>query len=310
MVQPSMLDAIGNTPLVRLSKVVPDDSADVVVKLEAYNPTGSYKDRMALAMIEGAERRGDLQPGWKVVEFTGGSTGSSLAFVCAVKGYPFQVVSSDAFAREKLDTMAAFGADVTIIASEEGYITAGLMEQMRETVRQMSSGDGVYWTNQFRNADSLNGYAAIGEELVGQADGPIHAFCGGVGTAGMLMGVSRALRDAEQQTRVVVLEPATSPIVSEGRTGSHRIEGVGVGFVPPLLQDDLYDEARTIDEAEAREMARRLAREEGIFAGTSTGMNVVGAIQLACDLGPGHTVATVACDTGLKYLAGDLYRSA
>jgi cysteine synthase A len=303
----SVLDAIGNTPVVKLSRVVPEGYADVYVKLEGGNPTGSYKDRMALAKIEGAERRGDLKPGMTVVEFTGGSTGSSLAFVCAVKGYRFNVVSSDAFSKEKLATMAAFGAEVTVVPSEGKGINAELMARMRAIVEEMAARDDVYWTRQFENRDSLEGYAKIGEELMRRLEGPIDAFCGGVGTAGMLMGVSTAFRRAGQHPRITVVEPASSQIIGKGESGSHRIEGVGVGFVPPLLDRELYDDTLGIAEADARAMARRLAREEGVFCGISSGMNVAAALEIARELGPGHTVATVAVDTGLKYLSGDLF---
>ncbi len=307
LVVDSVLDTIGNTPVVKLSRVIPDGSADVFVKIEGGNPTGSYKDRMALAKIEAAEKRGTLRAGMTVVEFTGGSTGSSLAFVCAVKGYRFNVVSSDAFSKEKLATMAAFGADVTIVPSLGKGINAELMAEMRAIVEEMDASDDVYWTRQFENTDSLEGYGKIGTELIQQIDGSIDAFCGGVGTAGMLMGVSRALRAAGQDSQIFVVEPAASPIISQGISGSHGIEGVGVGFVPPLLDQAFYDAVLTIEESDAREMARRLAREEGIFCGISSGMNVVAAIQIADQLGPGHTVATVTCDTGLKYLAGNLF---
>ena len=236
---------------------------------------------MALAKIEAAEERGTLRPGMTVVEFTGGSTGSSLAFVCAVKGYRFNVVSSDAFSQEKLATMAAFGAEVTIVPSGGKGITAELMAEMRGIVEEMDARDDVFWTRQFENKDSLQGYGKIGEELVQQIEPPIDAFCGGIGTAGMLMGVSTALRAAGQETQVVVVEPATSPIISQGISGSHAIEGVGVGFVPPLLDQALYDDAMIVEEEDAREMARRLAREEGIFCGISSGMNVTAAIQIS-----------------------------
>lgn len=307
----SALQAIGNTPLVRLHHVVPANSAEVLVKLEYFNPTGSYKDRMALAMIEEAEARGDLRPGMTVVESTGGSTGSSLAFVCAVKGYRLQVVSSDAFAREKLQTIRVFGAELLLVPSQGGQTTPDLVPRMREEARKLAASGNGYWTNQFFNADAFKGYETLGQELREQAQGPISAFCGGVGTAGMLIGVSRAFRQANRTTRIVALEPASSAILSTGVAGAHRVEGIGIGMIPPLLDKDAYkdayDEARGIDEAEARQMARRLAREEGLFVGTSSGLNVVGALQLARELGPGHTVATVAVDTGLKYLAGDLY---
>ena len=307
-VRGSTLDAIGGTPVVRLSKVVPPGSADVLVKLEYFNPTGSYKDRMARSMIEEAEKRGDLRPGMTVVEYTGGSTGSSLAFVCAVKGYPFTVVSSDAFAREKLQTMAAFGANVVIVPSEGGKITPDLIPRMQEEARRRAQQAGTYATDQFNNRDTLVGYGQIGEELLAQVAGPIDAFCGAVGVGGMLIGVARALRAGGSAARIVALEPAGSPVLTTGRPGTHHVEGTGVGFVPPLLKEDGYDEARAIDEEEARAMARRLAREEGIFAGVSSGLNVVGALALARELGSGKTVATVAVDSGLKYLAGDLFR--
>jgi cysteine synthase A len=304
----STIQTIGNTPIVQLQKIVPPNSADVLIKLEYFNPTGSYKDRMALAMILEAEKRGDLHPGMTVVEYTGGSTGSSLAFVCAVKGYNFKVVSSDAFAKEKLDTMRAFGAELEIVASQNGQITPDLIPRMIRRAKDIAQADNTYFTDQFNNRDSIKGYKQIGHELLQQIQNPISAFCGGVGTAGMLMGVSQALREAKTQTRIIALEPATSSVISTGKAGTHHIEGIGVGFVPPLLDKDSYDEARGVNETQAREMARRLTREEGVFSGISTGLNVVGALQLAQELGPGHTVVTVAVDSGLKYLSGDLYK--
>jgi cysteine synthase A len=303
----SMTELVGGTPVVRLGPVVPDGAADVYVKLEWFNPTGSYKDRMALAMIEEAERRGDLRPGMTVVEYTGGSTGSSLAYVCAVKGYKFQVISSDAFSEEKLKTMRAFGAELTIVPSVDGKVTPDLTPRMIEAAAALASAPDTYWTNQLHNSDSLVGYRGLGRELIAQMDRPIDVFCAAVGTAGLTMGVSSALREAGAETRVVVLEPASTAVISGGSPGSHRVEGIGVGFIPPLLDTSVYDEARPIDEAEARLMARRLAAEEGLLAGTSTGLNVSGAIALAVELGPGRVVATVAVDTGLKYLSGDLF---
>jgi len=303
----SILEAIGKTPLVKLRRLVPSTGADVFVKLEYYNPTGSYKDRMALAMIEGAEARGKLRPGMRVVEYTGGSTGSSLALVCAVKGYPFTAVTSDGFATEKLQTMRAFGAELHVVPAEHGKLTPELFDRMKAEVAKLAAEPDTFYTDQFHNSDAVKGYRAIGEELLEQLGGRISAFCGAVGTAGMLVGVSRALKAAGTEARVVALEPASSPVLSAGKAGPHRIEGVGVGFAPPHLHAADYDEVRALDEASAREMARRLAREEGIFAGTSTGLNVLAAVQLSGELGPRRTVVTVAVDTGLKYLAGDLY---
>jgi cysteine synthase A len=306
-VRDSVLEAIGNTPAVKLRKLVTPDMADVVVKLEYYNPTGSYKDRMALAMIEGAEARGSLRPGMRVVEYTGGSTGSSLALVCAIKGYPFVPVSSDGFAREKLQTMRLFGADLQIVPSENGKLTPELFRIMLDKARKLGEEPNTFYTDQFNNTDAIQGYMGIGKELFEQVGPELAAFCGGVGTAGMLMGVSRALKARGSRARIIALEPASSPVLTTGKGGPHRVEGTAPGFRPPHLRDGDFDEARAIDEQEARAMARRLAKEEGIFAGISSGLNVVAALQLARELGPGKTVATVAVDSGLKYLAGDLY---
>jgi cysteine synthase len=261
---------------------------------------------MALAMIEEAEKRGDLKPGMTVVEYTGGSTGSSLAFVCAVKGYKFHVVSSDAFANEKIQTMRAFGADVEIVPSKDRKTTPDLIPRMMERAREIANSGPSYFTNQIYNRDILKGYEKLGIELVEQLNS-IQAFCASAGTAGMIMGVAGVLHRLNPVPRIVVLEPTTSPVISKGIKGTHDVEGISVGLVPPLLDKTLYDEARTIDETEARKMAGRLAREEGIFAGTSSGMNVAAAIELARELGPGKVVATVAVDSGLKYLASNLF---
>jgi cysteine synthase A len=303
----SVLKAIGNTPVIRLRRVVGADHAKVIVKLEALNPTGSYKDRMALAMIEGAEARGALRPGMRVIEFTGGSTGSSLAMVCAAKGYRFVVLSSDAFAPEKLLTMEAFGAELRMVPSDGGAVTPALFERFRKEIAVLASEPDTFWTDQFHNEDAVNGYMGIGHELLRQTGGAIDVFCGAVGTGGMLRGVARALREAGSRARIVALEPASSPALTEGRGGAHHVEGIGTGSIPPHMQDRPYDEARAIDEADARAMAKRLAREDGLLVGTSSALNIVAAVRIARELGPGKTVATVVVDTGLKYLAGDLF---
>jgi cysteine synthase A len=306
MILASALQAIGNTPVVRLQRIVPDGSAQVLVKLEGGNPTGSYKDRMALAMIEGAERRNELRPGQRVVEFTGGSTGSSLAFICAVKGYPLSVVSSDAFSPEKLRTMQAFGADLVVVPSDQGRITPDLFVRMRHEVDRIVASENAFWTDQFNNEDALDGYAILGQEILDQTAGTaLHTFCAAVGTGGMMVGVGRTIRP--HLSRIVALEPASSPMLTKGFGGPHRVEGTATGTIPPLLTEDACDEARAVEESEARELVKSLAQREGVFAGTSSALNVLGAIQLASELSPDETVVTVAADTGLKYLAGDLY---
>ncbi|HZN41526.1 MAG TPA: cysteine synthase family protein [Planctomycetota bacterium] len=303
----SVLSAIGSTPVVRLGKVVPAGAADVLVKLEFYNPTGSYKDRMALAMIEGAEKRGVLKPGMRVVEFTGGSTGSSLAMVCSAKGYRCLLLSSDAFAEEKLRTMRALGAELRIVPSEGGRVTPTLFERFRAQIAVLAAEPGTFWTDQFNNADALDGYAGIGAELLEQTGGRLDAYCGAVGTGGMLAGVIRALRQGGSRARIVALEPESSPAMTEGRAGAHRVEGIATGRVPPHMAGKPYDEARAVSEDDARAMARQLAREESLLVGTSSALNILAAIGLARELGAGKAVATVAVDTGLKYLAGDLF---
>jgi cysteine synthase A len=308
-IAPSVLQAIGHTPLVRLRSLAGTNAADVLVKLEFYNPTGSYKDRMALAMIEGAERRGVLRAGMRVVEYTGGSTGSSLAMVCAAKGYRFIALSSDAFAREKLQTMAAFGAEVRIVPSDGGKVTPALFDRFKREIKVLAEEPETFWTDQFHNTDAVQGYMGIGRELLEQAGGTIDVFCGAVGTGGMLRGVAQALKAGGSRARLVALEPSSSRALTEGRGGAHSVEGIGTGSVPPHMADKPYDEARAIDETEARNIARRLAREEGLFVGTSSGLNIAAALRLAQELGPGKIVATVAVDTGLKYLAGDLFDS-
>jgi cysteine synthase len=304
-----MLGAIGSTPIVRLERLAEPGSAEVWVKLESANPTGSYKDRMALAMIEGAERDGRLQPGQTVVEYTGGSTGSSLAYVCVLKGYPLRIVTSDAFAHEKLRTMEAFGARLDVIPSPEG-ITPGLVPAMIERSREIVRETDGFATDQFRNRDMLDGYAALGEELLEQLDGRIEAFCGYIGTAGCFVGVTRVLRRALPELLRVGIEPAESPVLSGGAPGTHRIEGGGAGFRPPLLEDDDLDEVRTVSTADAFAMARRAAVEEGLWSGPSTGANLTVALELARRLGSGQRVATTLVDSGLKYLGGDVYAAA
>jgi cysteine synthase A len=301
-----MLGAIGSTPVVRLEQLVEPDMAEVWVKIESANPTGSYKDRMALAMIEGAESDGRLRPGQTVVEYTGGSTGSSLAYVCAVKGYPLRIVSSDAYAKEKLRTMEAFGAELEVLPSPEG-VTPDLVPRMMARAREIVDETGGFATDQFNNRDMLKGYAALGRELLEQLDGRIDAFCGYIGTAGCFVGVTRVLRQELPELLRVAIEPAESAVLSGGEPGTHRIEGGGAGFWPPLLGRDDFEEVQTVSTADAFATARRAAHEAGLWSGPSTGANVTVALALARRLGPEKRVVTTLVDSGMKYLAGDLY---
>jgi cysteine synthase len=307
----SGIAGIGNTPVIRLDALPGHDDAEVWVKLEAANPTGSYKDRMALAMIEAAEQDGRLKPGQPVVEYTGGSTGSSLAFVCAVKGYPLRIVSSNAFASEKLRTMQAFGAEVELIHSPEG-ITPHLIPAMISRAREIAAETGAFWTDQFNNADMVDGYRRVGEELLEQLPGPpaIGAFCSYVGTAGCFLGTTSSLRAALPTLHRVVVEPGESAVLSGGVPGTHHIEGGGIGSWPPLLKPQDFDEVVSVPEADAFSMARRAARTEGIFSGPSSGANLVAALRIAERLGAGNRVVTIQVDSGLKYLNGPIYRAA
>jgi cysteine synthase len=303
-----ILQAIGNTSMVRLRKIAPPTGAEVFVKLEWENPTGSVKDRMALAVIERAEESGRLKPGDTVIEYTGGSTGSSLALVCAAKGYRLHIVSSDAFSQEKRTQMAALGAQLTIVPSEGGRTTKKLILDMIETARALSQEPNTCWINQLDNTDSIAGYYALGEEIWHQTNGSIDAFVHGVGSAASLRGVATVLKRYKPHIAIVAVEPAESSVLLGGQAGPHKIEGVGIGYSPPLWDPSVVDEILPVHTDDAKAMARRLAREEGLFAGTSSGANVVAALHVARRLGPDAKVVTLMVDSGLKYLNTDVYR--
>ncbi len=304
------LAGIGDTPLVQLRNVTPASGARIVAKLEWANPTGSMKDRMARTAIEGAIRDGRLHPGVTVVEYTAGTTGISLAFVCAALGYPLHIVFSDAFSVEKRRTMEAFGAVVEEVPSDGGQITEALIKSMIARAGEIAAQPGHWWCDQLNNRDAITGYLALGDEIWAQTNGKVDVFVHAVGTAHSLHGVGQVLRSRNPEIRIVAVEPAESPVLSGGPTGSNRIEGIGIGFVPPLWEPDQVDDILTVSADEAMAMARRLAREEGLFAGTSSGANVVAAMRIAEQLGPDATVATILCDSGLRYLSTDLYRTA
>ena len=304
----TVLNSIGNTPIVQLQRVVPRGSARVLAKLEWANPTGSMKDRMAIAAIEGAELRGLLKPGGTAVEYTAGTTGVSLALVCAAKGYRLHIVSSDAFSEEKMRTMRAFGAEITLVPSDNKKINESLIKQMIATAERISAQPGHWWVDQLNNHDAINGYVPLGEEIWKQTGGEVDAFVQAVATAHSIHGVARALRSHKADVHVAAVEPAESAVLSGGPSGSHKIEGIGIGFIPPLWEPDEVDEILTVSTEEAKAMTRRLAREEGLFAGTSSGANVFAALRVAERLGPNATVVTIMVDSGLRYLSTDLYQ--
>ncbi|HEX3064842.1 MAG TPA: cysteine synthase family protein [Candidatus Polarisedimenticolia bacterium] len=300
----TILERIGHTALLPLARIQAAHGGRILLKLENENPTGSMKDRMALAMIEAAEADGRLSPGGSVVEYTGGSTGVSLALVCAVKGYPLHIVSSDAFAREKLDHMRIFGAKLEIVASESGGMTGKLTRDMIAAAKLIQERTGGFWTDQLNNSDQLAAYRCLGEEIWEQTGGRIDAFVQSVGTAASFRGTAETLRRHDARIQAVAVEPAESPVLSGGSPGAHKIDGIGAGFVVPLWRDGMAGRIERVSTEEARAMALRLAREEGLFAGTSTGANVVAALRLAEELPPHATIVTIMCDTGMKYLRG------
>jgi cysteine synthase len=244
------------------------------------------------------------------VEYTAGTTGVSLAFVCAALGCGLHVVFSDAFSTEKRQTMLAFGAVVEDVPSDEGRINEALIKAMIARAGEVSDRPGHWWCDQLNNHDAVLGYAALGEEIWDQADGRVDAFVHAVGTAHSIHGAADAIRSRGGDLHVTAVEPAESPVLSGGPTGSHRIEGIGIGFVPPLWDPEQVDEIQQVSSEDAAAMARRLAREEGLFAGTSSGANVVAALRVAERLGPAATVVTILCDSGLRYLSTELYRDA
>lgn len=300
--QKTILDCIGETPLLPLRHVVPRNGARILLKVESQNPTGSMKDRMALAIIGAAEADGRLQSGGAVVEYTGGSTGVSLALVCAVKGHPLHIVTSDAFAQEKLDHMRLLGARLEVLPSESGRMTEKLTRDMIAAAGEIARRTGSYWVDQMNNTDQLAAYGSLADEIWVQAGGRIDGFVQSVGTAASLRGTADALRRRKGGIQIVAVEPAESPVLSGGSPGAHKIDGIGAGYVVPLWRAGVADQIERVSTDDARAMTLQLARKEGLFAGTSTGCNVIAALRLAERLGPRATVVTIMCDTGMKYL--------
>ena len=301
------LGAIGHTPVVQLQRVVPAGSARVLIKLESANPTGSMKDRVAQAMVQAALQAGRLKPGGTVVEYTGGTTGVSLAYVCAALGLRSHFVSSDAFSEEKLRTIRAFGGELTLIPSDGKRITRELIESMIAKAQVLSEQPGHWLCDQLHNRDGEAGYHALGEELWQQAGGRVDAFVQSVGSAHSLQGVATALRRRNPHVTIVAAEPAESSVLSGGTPGAHKIEGIGIGFIPPLWRRAETSEVQSASTEESNAMTRRLAREEAVFTGTSSGLNVIAALRVAARLGPDATVATLAIDSGLRYLSTDAF---
>jgi cysteine synthase A len=305
----SVLSAIGNTPLVRLRALAPSNGAEIWIKLEYLNPTGSMKDHQALAMIEGAERDGLLEPGMTVVEYTGGSTGPALALVCRAKGYRTRIVIAECFSDERLQLMRPLGAELEVIPAVEGpgRVTAQDIENMVARAAELAREPGTYATDQFNNPYVIPGHREmLGPEIWEQTSGRVTAFVHGIGTSGSLMGVSDALKSRDDGVTVVGLEPASSAAINGGPRGAFAMQG-WTGFVPAEFDRARVDDVWPIEDADAIAMTARLAQEEGIFAGVSTGANVVGARCLAEELGADAVVVTLAVDSGFKYMTAAPY---
>jgi len=302
------MNGIGNTPLIKLEGITDSNCAEIYVKFEGANLTGSMKDRMALSMIEGAEKSGKLKKGMRVVEYTGGSTGSSLAMVCAKKGYKAHFVSSNGFAEEKLQTMRAFGATVEIIEADGGILTADVINRMIVRAEKLIQEPNTFWPDQINNLDNKRGYYKMAEEILDELGTSINEFVMAVGGGGCISGNSEVLKDKIPHLKTIGVEPFNVRNISGGDTsGTHKLEGIGLSFIPSILRKDLIDEVIAVSDEDAYHTANNLAKKEGILGGATSGANVWAALQRAKELGPGNKIVTVICDTGIKYLQGDLY---
>ena len=299
----SILDLIGDTPMVELSKMVTPEMARVVGKLESLNPGGSVKDRIALAMIEDAEKRGLLKPGGTLIEPTSGNTGIGLAMIAAFKGYRLILALPEGMSTERVSLLERYGAEVVMTSALEGM--AGAVKKAQELLAKTP---GAFMPLQFSNpANPRVHRQTTAQEILAATDGEIDAFVAGVGTGGTITGVGDVLKKKNPAIRVIAVEPATSAVLSGKPAGQHRIQGIGAGFVPEVLDRSVVDEVMTVEDMEAYQMARTLAKKEGVLVGISAGANVCASLKVAERLGPGKTVVTILCDTGERYLSLDPY---
>lgn len=294
-----LLDLVGKTPLVRLPRLSPKRGAEICAKLERNNPAGSVKDRPALWMIEAAEKDLQLRPGATLVEATSGNTGISLAAIAAVKGYRCVLVMPEDMSTTRRQILRAYGADVVLTPAQEGM--AGAVERAERILEET---DGAFMPSQFENrANPRSHFESTAEEIWRATKGEIHAFVAGVGTGGTLTGVGRVLRERRPEAKIIAVEPRASAVLSGGRPGLHAIQGLGAGFVPAVLDRGLIDEVITVTDLAADRMTRRLAREEGLLLGPSSGANVHAALEVAKRMAPGERVVTILCDGGERYLS-------
>jgi len=299
----SILDLIGNTPMVRLAKIADKNFAQILAKLEMYNPGGSVKDRIAFNMVEQAEKKGLLKPGAVIVEPTSGNTGIGLAVVGAVKGYKVILTMPEAMSQERIQILQSFGAEVILTPARDGMM--GAVEKAREIIATKKD---AFMPQQFMNPDNPAMHRkTTAKEILRDTDGKLDAFVAGVGTGGTITGVGEVLKKHNSNIKIIAVEPKTSNVLSGGKPGPHMIQGIGAGFIPEVLNRAIIDEIITVEDQEAYQMAKRLSREEGIFAGLSCGAACVGALKIAKALGPGKTVVTVFPDSGERYLSVEPY---
>lgn len=300
----NILELIGQTPLVKLNRIVGKSDADIYLKLEYFNPGGSVKDRIALSMIEGAEERGELKPGSTILEPTSGNTGIGLAMVAAAKGYRAILVMPDTMSIERRNLLKAYGAELVLTPGAEGM--KGAIEKAAEIKKENPD---YFMPQQFENPDNVKAhYETTAREIVEQTGGKLDAFIAGIGTGGTITGVGRVLKENNQDVQLFAVEPSASPVLSGGKPGPHKIQGIGAGFVPGILDTDIYDEVLKIDNEEAFEWARRAAREEGILVGISSGATIAAAIKIARRLGEGKKVVAIVASSGERYLTTPLFQ--
>ena len=298
LIADSVLDLVGGTPLVRLHRVVPEGAGEVLGKLEARNPAGSVKDRIALSMLDSAERDGRIKPGDTLVEPTSGNTGIGLAMVCASRGYRLVLTMPEDMSLERRRLLERFGAQLHLTPAIEG------MSGAVYAAERLAEERGYYMPQQFENPANPDVHRrTTGPEIIEATEGQLSAFVAGVGTGGTITGVGQALREASIEAHVVAVEPSRSPVLQGGRAGLHQIQGIGASFVPGVLDREIYDEVVSVTDEDALTMASRLTREEGLLVGVSAGANVWAAIQVAQRLGPESRVVTMLCDTGERYLS-------
>ncbi len=300
---PCITEGIGNTPLVRLNRLSPPEGATIYGKAEFYNPGGSVKDRICLNMIEEAENQGLLKPGSTIIEPTSGNTGIGLALVAAVRGYKLILIMPEGMSLERASLLSSYGAQLVLTPAREG-----MRGSIKEAESMLSQNPEYFMPNQFSNpANPAMHKKTTALEILEALDGNIDAFVAAVGTGGTITGCGEVFKERNPQVKIVAVEPSGSPVLSGGEAGPHKIQGIGAGFVPSVLNRNLLDQIMTVTDEEAYQTTKQLAKKEGLLVGISAGANVFAAQKIAESLDPGQNVVTVLCDTGERYLSMEKY---